>query len=323
LLWCSADVQPSRRRVHFGGALGSRPDRDVSLLGTTALWQGRPTALRIALGGHLRRLRETSGITRETAGDAIHASSSKISRLELGRVACKECDVADLLTLYDVTEAEERQTLLTLVRQTYTPGWWREYGDLLPSWFETYLGLEQAASVIRVYGPQLVPGLLQTEDYARTATRLRHVHVSAGEIERRVALRMARQAFLGQPGAAELWVVLDEATLRRPVGGDQKLQRAQLLHLIEMAQRPNITLQIVPLDAGGHTAVGGPFTILRFSEPDLPDVVYLEHLTNAIYMDKKRDTVQYLAIMDNLCLQAKSPTETTSLLQDIIGEGII
>jgi transcriptional regulator with XRE-family HTH domain len=139
----------------------------VSLLGTTALWQGRPTALRIALGGHLRRLREASGITREAAGDAIHASSSKISRLELGRVACKEYDVADLLTLYDVTEAEERQTLLTLVRQAYAPGWWREYGDLLPSWFETYLGLEQAASVIRVYGPQLVPGLLQTEDYAR------------------------------------------------------------------------------------------------------------------------------------------------------------
>jgi Domain of unknown function (DUF5753) len=128
---------------------------------------------------------------------------------------------------------------------------------------------------------------------------------------------MARQAFLSRPGAPELWVALDEAALRRPLG-NQKLQRAQLLHLVEMAQRPNITLQIVPFDAGGHAAAGGPFTILRFSEPDLPDVVYLEHLTNAVYLDKKRDTVHYLAIMDNLCIQAQSPSVTIGFLRRII-----
>ena len=177
--------------------------------------------------------------------------------------------------------------------------------------------MEQAASVVRVYEPQLVPGLLQTEEYARAIMRLRHVHVSANEIERRVALRMARQAFLSRPGAPELWVALDEAALRRPLG-NQKLQRAQLLHLVEMAQRPNITLQIVPFDAGGHAAAGGPFTILRFSEPDLPDVVYLEHLTNAVYLDKKRDTVHYLAIMDNLCIQAQAPSVTIGFLHRII-----
>jgi transcriptional regulator with XRE-family HTH domain len=283
------------------------------------MWHGRPTALRIALGGHLRRLREASGITREAAGDTIRASSSKISRLELGRVSSKERDVADLITLYGVTDVEEREILLTLARQANAPGWWREYGDVLPNWFETYLGLEQAASVIRAYEPQLVPGLLQTEDYARAIMLLRHLHMSHSEIERRVALRMARQAFLSQPAAPDLWVALDEAALRRPLG-DQTVQQAQLLHLIEMAQRPNITLQIVPFDVGAHAAAGGPFTILRFSEPDLPDIVYLEHLTNALYLDKKRDIVEYLAIMDNLCIQAKSPTDTLSLLRKVINE---
>ncbi|MGH3784675.1 MAG: Scr1 family TA system antitoxin-like transcriptional regulator [Pseudonocardiaceae bacterium] len=161
--------------------------------------------------------------------------------------------------------------------------------------------------------------MLQTEDYARAIAALRHLHVSHDEIERRVALRMARQAFLSQPGAPDLWVALDEAALRRPLG-DQKLQQAQLLHLTEMAQRPNITLQIVPLDAGAHAAAGGPFTILRFAEPDLPDIVYLEHLTNALYLDKKRDTVDYLAIMDNLCIQAESPTSTINFLHSIINE---
>jgi transcriptional regulator with XRE-family HTH domain len=283
------------------------------------MWHGRPTALRIALGGHLRRLREASGITREAAGETIRASSSKISRLELGRVSSKERDVADLISLYGITDPEEREILLTLARQANAPGWWREYGDVLPNWFETYLGLEQAASVIRAYEPQLVPGLLQTEDYARAIMLLRHLHMSHSEIERRVALRMARQAFLSQPGAPDLWVALDEAALRRPLG-DQKVQQAQLLHLIEMAQRPNITLQIVPFDVGAHAAVGGPFTILRFSEPDLPDIVYLEHLTSALYLDKKRDIVEYLAIMDNLCIQAESPTATLSLLRKVINE---
>jgi hypothetical protein len=209
--------------------------------------------------------------------------------------------------------------LLTLARQANTPGWWREYGDVLPNWFETYLGLEQAASVIRTYEPQLVPGLLQTEDYARAIMLLRHLRVSYGEIERRVALRMARQAFLSQPGAPDLWVVLDEAALQRPLG-DQEIQRAQLLHLIEMAQRPNIILQIVPFNTGGHAAAGGPFTILRFSEPDLPDIVYLEHLTNAVYLDRNRDTGEYLEIMDNLCIQAESSTGTISFLHRIINE---
>jgi transcriptional regulator with XRE-family HTH domain len=305
--------------VTLGGALETQPDRDLARSDVPSQRYGKPTALRIALGSKLRQLREASGITRDAAGYEIRASSAKISRLELGRVASKERDVADLLTLYGVTDATKREAFLTLARQANSPGWWREYGDVLPNWFETYLGLEQAASVIRTYEVQFMPGLLQTESYARAITEIRHVHVSAQEIERRVALRMTRQGFLTQPGAPDLWVALDEAAIRRPLG-DRSLHRAQLLHLIEMAQLPNVSLQVVPFEAGGRGAAGGPFTILRFSEPDLPDVVYIEHLTNALYLDKKRDTQEYLVVMNNLCAKAESPASTLSLLRRISEE---
>lgn len=275
--------------------------------------------LRIALGNQLRRLREASEITCEAAGHAIRGSGAKISRLELGRVGFKERDVADLLTLYGVTDKQQRDTFLTLARQANAPGWWRQYGDVLPHWFETYLGLEQAASVLRIYEPQLVPALLQTEDCARTIIRLRHLHGSAEEIDRHVALQMTRQDFLTQPTAPDLWVTLDESVLRRPVGS-RETQRAQLRHLIDMAGLPTITLQVVPFDVGGHAAAGGPFTILRFAEPDLPDIVYLEHLTSALYLDKKRDTVDYLMVMDSLCVQATSPDETISFLHRVLAE---
>jgi transcriptional regulator with XRE-family HTH domain len=267
----------------------------------------------------LRRLREARGITREVAGEAIRASHAKISRLELGRVGFKARDVADLLTLYGVTDAQERDAFLTLVRRANEPGWWRQYGDVLSSWFETYLGLEQASSVIRTYEVQFVPGLLQTEDCARAVIQLCQLHGSAEEVDRRVALRMARQTFLTQPGAPDYWAVIDEAVLRRPLGSRQAL-RAQIHHLIEMAQLPNITIQVVPFHAGGHAAAGGPFTILRFDEPDLPDIVYLEQLTSAVYLDKKRETDNYLVVMNLLCVEAESPADTTNFLKQILTE---
>jgi transcriptional regulator with XRE-family HTH domain len=299
--------------------LSAQKDHDLSLGHIPAQWHGKSTVLRIALGSKLRRLREASGITREAAGYAIRGSGAKISRLELGKTGFKERDVADLLTLYGVTDEQERAASLALARQANTPGWWREYGDVLPSWFGTYLGLEQAASVIRTYEPSFVPGLLQTEECARAVLGMRHLNASRGEVERRVAVRMARQEFLTQPEAPDLWVVLDESALRRPFGS-QQVQRAQIQHLIEMAQLPNITLQVVPFHVGGPPASGGPFTVLRFSEPGLPDVVYLEHLTSALYMDKNRDTVQYLAVMDTLCVQAEAPAETISFLRRILKE---
>lgn len=278
-----------------------------------------PTVLRIALGGQLRRLREARGITREAAGDAIRASGAKISRLELGRVGFKERDIADLLTLYGITQPEEREAFLSLARQANSRGWWHQYGDLLPSWFQTYLGLEQSAKLIRGYEPQFVHGLLQTPAYARAVVGLGEHQGDPEEIDRRVALRLRRQEVLTAKQPLTLWMVIDEAALRRPIGGLPVL-REQLEHLITMAERPNITLQVMPYDVGGHAAAGGSFTILRFNEPDLPDVVYLEQLTSALYLDKKADTEQYLTVMDRLSVQAAPPDKTPTLLRAIIDE---
>jgi hypothetical protein len=275
-----------------------------------------PTALRIVLGNQLRQLREARGITTGMAGHVIRASHAKISRMELGRVGFKERDVADLLTLYGITDEQERGVFLALARRSNVPGWWHHYNDILPSWFETYLGLEQASSVIRTYEPQLVPGLLQTRECARTVIQLNHSN--AEDIERRVALRMQRQKFLTQPGAPSLWAVIDEAALWRIDG--RSTMRDQIRHLIEMTDLPNITLQVMPFYSGAHVAVGGPFSILRFSEPDLPDIVYLEQLTSSLYLDKDEDIQHYLVVMDRLCVQAKPPAETIRFLNSTLKE---
>jgi transcriptional regulator with XRE-family HTH domain len=276
-----------------------------------------PTVLRIGLGGALRRRREAAGVTRERAGEAIRASPAKISRLELGRVGFKERDVADLLTAYGVTDGAERSEYLDLARQANTPGWWHRYSDLLPSWFETYLGLEQASSVIRNYELQFVPGLLQTRDYARAVTMLGHS--DPVEVERRVELRMQRQELLTNANPPTLWAVIDEAALRRSLLGPAQ-SRDQITHLIEMNQLPQVSLQVAPFSYGGHAAAGGPFAILRFAEPDLPDIVYLEQLTSALYLDKRTDVEHYAAVMDRLCAQVEPPDRTTEILTAIRAE---
>ena len=295
----------------------AQPGRD-SASGHAQVRPQGPTALRIVLGNQLRQLREASGITTGAAGHAIRASHAKISRMELGRVGFKERDVADLLTLYGITDEQERGTFLALARRSNLPGWWHRYSDILPSWFEMYLGLEQASSVIRTYEPQLIPGLLQTQEGARAVIRLGDPGASADGIERRVALRMKRQEVLTQPGAPNLWAVIDEAALWRIDG--RSAMREQIRHLIEMAELTNITLQVMPFYSGAHAAVGGPFAILRFSEPDLPDIVYLEQLTSALYLDKSQDVQHYLVVMDRLCVQAKPPTETIRFLSSTLKE---
>ncbi|HLV75478.1 helix-turn-helix protein [Actinomadura hallensis] len=281
--------------------------------------RGGPTVLRILLGAQLRRLREERGISTEEAGYEIRGSHSKISRMELGRVGFKERDVADLLTLYGVHDPEERAPLLELAKEANTPGWWHRYGDVLPSWFEVYLGLEEAASLLRTYELQFVPGLLQTEDYARAVVRLGFSDAAEDEVERRVQLRKTRQERFASPGAPTLWAVVDEAVVRRPLGG-RDVMRQQIKHLLEMSELPNVTLQIVPFGAGGHAAAGGPFTILRFAEPGLSDVVYLEQLTSALYLDKPTDVDTYMRAMNNLCITASRPDETTRLLKDLLKE---
>ncbi|MEU8384607.1 helix-turn-helix transcriptional regulator [Streptosporangium sp. NPDC048865] len=277
---------------------------------------GGPTILRILLGAQLRRLRVAKDITREQAGYAIRASHAKISRLELGRVGFKERDVADLLTMYGVTDTQERAPLLALARQANAPGWWHKYGDLLPDWFQVYVGLEEAASIVRTYEVQFIPGLLQSPEYARAVIMLVHGSASADEVDRRVALRMARQERLTRPDAPTLWAVMDEAVLRRPIGGPHVL-RAQIDHLLDVVELPNVRLQIMPFERGGHAAAGGPFSILRFPERDLPDVVYLEQLTSALYVDKLEETDHYMQVMDRLCIQAYSVSESGQFLRDL------
>jgi transcriptional regulator with XRE-family HTH domain len=277
---------------------------------------GGPTVLRLLLGAQLRRLREAKRISLEEAGHVIRASHSKMSRLEHGRVGFKDRDIADLLTFYGVMDAEERESLRALARKANEQGWWHDYSDILPSWFEAYIGLEEAATRIRSYEIQFVPGLLQTESYARAVTILGHAHSPAEEIERRVSLRMARKSLLRGLRAPHLWVVIDEAVLRRPIGGPD-IMREQLDYLIDCAAMPNVTLQVIPFQAGGHSAAGGPFSILRFAEADLPDVVYLEQLTSAIYLDKRETVDHYLAVMERLCLDAFPAEHSTDAISTI------
>jgi hypothetical protein len=273
------------------------------------------------LGNQLRALREANGVTREAAGWEIRASESKISRMELGRVGFKERDVADLLTLYGVTDENEREALLTLAREANTPGWWHRYSDVMPSWFQSYLGLESAAALIRTYEVQFVPGLLQTPAYARAVILLGHSDASTADVQRRVQLRINRQRVLERaaPSAPDLWVVVDEAALRRPIGGPA-VMREQIQSLIEHSLLPNVRLQIIPFLAGGHAAAGGAFTILRFPEDELPDVVYVEQLTSALYLDKQEDRDQYAVAMERLCIEAEPPTRTVEILEKILQE---
>ena len=278
---------------------------------------GGPTVLRILLGSQLRKLREANGVTREAAGWEIRASESKISRMELGRVGFKERDVADLLTLYGVHDKTEREALLGLARQANTQGWWQRFSDVLPSWFQAYLGLESSAGMIRTYEVQFVPGLLQSREYARAVVMIGHGAAGLDEIDRRVDVRMARQQLLTRPGAPHLWAVLDEAVLRRPIGG-ATVMRTQIAALIDAIKLPNVTIQVVPFSAGGHAAAGGAFSILRFPDAELPDVIYMEQLTTALYLDKRDDVDQYAAAMERLCVEALPPDRTQVLLERIL-----
>jgi transcriptional regulator with XRE-family HTH domain len=280
---------------------------------------GDAAVLRIRLGGQLRRLREAAGITPEEAGFRIRGSRSKISRLENGRVKLKNRDVTDLLTLYGVTDEAMRSRFFALVMQSNGPDWWGEYGDILPGWFESYLGFEAAAAIIRSFEAQFVNGLFQTADYARAVTRLGRKVAPEDEIERWVSLRLKRQELFSRPGPPSVWSVMDEAVLRRPVGG-AAVMRAQFRHLIEVAELPHVTLQVIPFARGAHAGESGSFTVLRFEERDLPDVVYLEQLTNAVYLEQRSDVERYLEVVDEISGQALTPDETTALIEQAARE---
>jgi transcriptional regulator with XRE-family HTH domain len=273
-----------------------------------------PTVARIRLGTRLRRLREEAEITREDAAAAIRSSASKISRLELGRTTIKVRDLADLLKLYGADEAE-RASLLALSQHGNVSGWWQDYGNSVPAWLKPYLGLEQAATLIRSYDPQLVPGLLQTPEYARTVFSL--PGRSPGQrAERQLAVRMRRQEILHRADPPHLWAVIDEAVLRRSVGS-AAVMRGQIEHLLEISQLRHVNIQVLPFRAGGHAAGGGPLTLLRFAGDQLPDVVYLEQLASAIYPSSTADLAYYWDILNQLATKAEPPIASATVLDQI------
>ena len=280
---------------------------------------GGPTVQRLLVGAKLRRLRTELGLTREEAAEAIRASEWKIHRLENGQVGFKERDLVDLLDRYGVTDPDQVDELLALAREANIPGWWQRYGDVLPQWFRSYVDLESAAALIRTYEGQYVPGLLQTDAYMRAVVQGAHLDESSEEVGRRVRLRMARQTVLTREHPPRLWAVVDEAALRRPVGGPG-VMKGQLERLIGAAQLPNVTLQMLPLEIGAHPAMVGSFSVLRFPDQELPDVVYLEHLTGATYLNKPDEVDQYLHVMENICVRAAAPQQTMELLERLLDE---
>jgi transcriptional regulator with XRE-family HTH domain len=275
-----------------------------------------PTVLRILLGTQLRRLRESRGITAVAAAAAIRGSESKISRIELGRNAVREVDVADLLDLYGITGAAEREAILELAGQANQQGWWHHYQDLLPGWFQHYLGLEESAESIRSYDTQFVPGLLQTDEYSRAVHEL--AAYPREETVRRVLLRKERQQRLAS-GALRLWAVIDEIALRRPVGTTD-IMRRQLGHLLAAADQPYITIQITPFGTGASHAAPGSFSILSFAADDLRDVVYVEQLTSALYLDKRADVERYVQAMDLIATTSTPPDQTKEFLRAAVSE---
>ncbi|MFI8186036.1 DUF5753 domain-containing protein [Actinacidiphila glaucinigra] len=277
-----------------------------------------PVALRMVLGNLLRTLRKAAGIEAEAAGDFIHGSEAKISRMERAQVACKHDDVMSLLTLYGVFDDNIRGHFAEMVRISRQPGWWHRFEGVLPDWCGKLIGLQEAASVIRTYEVQLVPGLLQTPAYTEALVRQAYPQASQEEIDYRVVLRKLRQNVLAREEAPRLWALLDEAVLHRPMGGEQIL-REQLRHLVTMAQLDHVTIQIAPFNRPGSIAAGFPITHLRFDEGlELPDVVYLEQLQAAEYLDKQEETQRYRRVLDGLAHASLTPKESVDFLNDLL-----
>ncbi|HEV2637884.1 MAG TPA: helix-turn-helix transcriptional regulator [Actinocrinis sp.] len=278
---------------------------------------GNSAVRRILLGSTLRRLREDQGITMKEAGYHIRGSEAKISRMETGKVSFKERDVEDLLTFYKVTDPVERAQTMTLVHEANTLGWWNSFNEVIAPWFGPYVGLEDAASLIRTYDLQFVNGLLQTPEYSR-AVIASNRSLGSAEVNKLALMRQRRQQKFADPATSpKLWVVLDESAVRRPIGGPEVMRR-QVEFLLTASLRRNVTIQLLPYSAGAHAAESGAFTLLRFSEPDLADVVYLEHLTGAQYIERPDDTSSYLEAADQIAVDALTPDDTRIALEYLL-----
>jgi transcriptional regulator with XRE-family HTH domain len=277
-----------------------------------------PTVRRRRLALELRRLREAARLTCEEVAEHLECSTSKVSRIETGRVSVSPRDVRDMLDLYGVS-AQEGASLVQLARDSRQKGWWHAYSDTIEPRFATYIGLESAASEIRIYEVTLIPGLLQTEEYARTVITAGTVGGDHDGVERNVALLMARQPPLTSDDPPRLWAVLDEAALRRTVGG-AGLMRLQLDHLLDLSRLPNVAIQVIPFGAGAHPAMGRPFVILAFPERADPDVVYLEDLTSALYVEDVDEVDRYNMFFNHLRATALSFEDSAALIMSVIKE---
>nr|WP_203643643.1 helix-turn-helix transcriptional regulator [Streptomyces sp. SID14478] len=262
----------------------------------------------------MRDLREAADLKRDEAARALRVTGATIRRMETAEVALKIPYVQMLLELYEVPEGEI-EAFVALAEEANLPGWWQRFHDVLPDWFSLYVSLEGAAEMIRAYEPHFVPGLLQTEEYARAVFDAGTVGRSKpDDIDRHVSLRLARQSLLTREDAPHLWVVMDETVLRRPPGGPAVL-RGQLDRLVEAAALPHVTLQIAEFTAGPHPGTFGPFTLFRFPARELPDMVYSEYVTGALYLDARDEVGMHLEVLDHLVAQAASAERTVEILQ--------
>ena len=271
-----------------------------------------PTVRRRRLGSDLRRLRDAAGLTCEQAAAHLDCSASKISRLETARVPARAIDVQALCELYGASE-DQTAVLVALARESRTEGWWQRFDGVMPDWFGTYVGLEAEAAAIRTYEIQLVPGLLQTEGYARTLFETADV-TRTGSVEARVAVRRSRQEVLRGDNPPQYWAVLSEAVLHRLVGGPA-IMKDQLLYLIEMNELPNVTIQVIRWDAGAHPFMGPPFVILNFPDRADPAVTFVEYMTGALYLEKPEEVDQYVLAFNHLVAAAASPQQSVDLIR--------
>ncbi|MFE9660552.1 MULTISPECIES: helix-turn-helix domain-containing protein [unclassified Streptomyces] len=275
-----------------------------------------PTVGQVVLGRRLQDLRERAGLKREEAAQLLRVAPATVRRMENAEVALKIPYVQLLLKAYGVAD-DEADTFVTLAEDANRPGWWQRFHEVLPGWFSMHVSLEGSASLIRTYEPHFVPGLLQTEDYARAVLRSGAVGQTRPEdIEGHVALRMQRQDLLTREDAPRLWVVMDETVLRRPAGGPE-VMRDQIDKLLDRTALPNVTLQIAQFESGPHPGTYGPFVLFRFTVPELPDMVYSEYLTGAVYLDARPEVARHLEVMDRMAAQAATAHRTKEILRDL------
>ncbi|MFH8440296.1 helix-turn-helix domain-containing protein [Streptomyces sp. NPDC018026] len=273
-----------------------------------------PTVGQVVLGRRLQELRETAGLKREEAAKVLRVAPATVRRMEMAEVALKIPYVQILLTAYGVA-SDEVAAFVALAEEANQPGWWQRYHDVLPDWFSLYVSLEGAARIVRSYEPHFVPGLLQTEDYARSVLEAGTIgNAGADAVERHVSLRMERQRLLDRPDPPHLWVVMDETVLRRPVSIHGRVMREQLDKLLEFAGRDRVTLQVAEFEDGPHPGTYAPFTLFRFAEPELPDMVFTEYLTGALYLDSRTEVSAHLEVLDHMTARAASTQRTEKIL---------